>query len=130
MTIDEGLHGGAPKFRLAQLQDALLRDVRCIAGIRMHTQGLTVGQATQLFVEQGYQPLPVAQAEAKRGTTDPTYGYYTLGKLMILKLRKDWREKSGAKFTLQSFHDTFIRLGPLPLPLIRKAMLGESGQPL
>jgi uncharacterized protein (DUF885 family) len=96
----------------------------------MHTQGMTVEQATQLFVEQGFQPLPVAQAEAKRGTTDPTYGYYTLGKLMILKLRKDWREKTEAKFTLQSFHDTFIRLGPLPLPLIRRAMLGESGQAL
>ena len=65
---------------------------------------------------------------SKRGTSDPTYGYYTMGKLMILKLREDYRAKKGAEFSLQEFHDSFIRLGPLPLPLVRKAMLGETGQ--
>src|SRR5256886_12302410 len=64
-------------------------------------------------------PISVARAESKRGTTDPTYGYYTMGKLAILKLRDDYRAKKGAAFTLQEFHDSFIRLGPLPLPLIR-----------
>lgn len=130
MVADEGLHAGQPKYRLAQLQDALLRDVRCVVGIRMHTQGLTVEQATKLFTDEAFQPLPVAQSEAKRATTDPTYGYYTLGKLMILKLRQDWRALKGDAYTLQSFHDAFIRLGPLPLPLIRRAMLGESGRAL
>ena len=130
MVVEEGLHAGQPKYHLAQLQDALLRDVRCIVGIRMHTQGLTVEQATGLFEKEAFQPAPVAQAEAKRGTTDPTYGYYTLGKLMIQKLRKDWREKRGADASLKAFHDAFIRLGPLPLPLIRKAMLGASGRVL
>jgi uncharacterized protein (DUF885 family) len=96
----------------------------------MHTQGMTVDQARRMFVDQAFQPLPVAASEAKRGTSDPTYGYYTLGKLMILKLRKDWQAKVGSDFKLQTFHDTFIRLGPLPLPLIRKAMLGEAGRPL
>ena len=67
-------------------------------------------------------------AESKRGTSDPTYGYYTMGKLMILKLRDDYKAKMGEKYSLQGFHDTFISLGRLPLPLIRKAMLGESGQ--
>jgi uncharacterized protein (DUF885 family) len=130
MVIDEGLHAGDPKYRLAQLQDALLRDVRCIVGIRLHTQGMTVEQAEQLFVDRAFQPRPVARSEAKRGTSDPTYGYYTLGKLMILKLRKEWQAKAGSGATLQEFHDTFIRLGPLPLPLIRRAMLGESGRAL
>jgi uncharacterized protein (DUF885 family) len=130
MVIDEGFHADDPRYRLAQIQDALLRDVRFIAGIRMHTQGMTVAQAEALFMKDGYQPRPVARSESKRGTSDPTYGYYTMGKLMILKLREDVRAKAGASFSLQNFHDTFIKLGPLPLPLIRQAMLGQAGQVL
>jgi uncharacterized protein (DUF885 family) len=128
MVLDEGFHADDPRYRLAQLQDALLRDVRFIAGIRMHTKGMTVAGAEELFVKEGYQPRPVARSEAKRGTSDPTYGYYTMGKLMILKLRDDYKAKMGAEYSLQKFHDTFIRLGPLPMPLIRKAMLGETGE--
>jgi uncharacterized protein (DUF885 family) len=131
MVIDEGFHADDPRYRLAQIQDALLRDARFIAGIRMHTQGMTVAEAEEFFVKDGYQPRPVARSESKRGTSDPTYGYYTMGKLMILKLRADYQahqEKLGAPYSLQAFHDTFIRLGPLPLALIRKAMLGETGQ--
>ena len=130
MVIDEGFHASDPKYRLAQIQDALLRDVRFIAGIRMHTKGMTREQAEEMFVTDGYQPRPVAKSESKRGTSDPTYGYYTMGKLMILKLRDDYKarqDKASAAFSLQEFHDSFIRLGPLPLPLIRKAMLGETG---
>jgi uncharacterized protein (DUF885 family) len=128
MVIDEGFHADDPRYRLAQLQDALLRDVRFIVGIRMHTKGMTVAQAEDFFVKEGYQPRPVARSESKRGTSDPTYGYYTMGKLMILKLREDYKAKMGAQYSLQKFHDTFINLGPLPLPLIRKAMLGDVGQ--
>ena len=128
MVIDEGFHADNPRYRLAQIQDALLRDARFIAGIRMHTKGMTREQAEELFVKDGYQPRPVARSESKRGTNDPTYGYYTMGKLMILKLRDDYKTQKGAAFSLQEFHDSFIRLGPLPLPLIRKAMLGETGR--
>ena len=127
MMLDEGLHAGEPRYRLAQVQDALLRDVRFIVGIKMHTQGMTVEQARDLFVTDAYQPVSVAESEAKRGTADATYGYYTMGKLMILKLREDYRAKLGAAYSLKNFHDTFVRLGPLPLPLVRKAMLGETG---
>jgi uncharacterized protein (DUF885 family) len=127
MMIDEGFHGGDPKYRLAQLQDALLRNVRFIAGIRMHTQGMTVEDATKLFETQGHQPHAISVQEARRGAGDPLYGYYTMGKLMILKLRDDYRTRLGSAFTLQKFHDAFIQLGPLPLPLIRKAMLGDAG---
>ena len=130
MMLDEGSAGNDPKYRLAQLQDALLRDVRFIAGIRMHTGQMTIEQAQDMFEKQGFQVPPVALAEAKRGTSDATYGYYTLGKLMILKLRDDYKAKKGASFSLQDFHDTFLKLGPLPLPLIRRAMLGEQGDPL
>ena len=128
MVIDEGFHADDPRYRLAQLQDALLRDVRFIVGIRMHTAGMTVAEAEELFVREGYQPRPVARSESKRGTSDPTYGYYTMGKLMILKLREDYRRMKGERFSLQEFHDGFIKLGPLPLPLVRKAMLGETGR--
>jgi uncharacterized protein (DUF885 family) len=128
MMLDEGFHANEPAYRLAQLQDALLRNIRFIVGIKMHTQGMTVDQATALFETQGHQPHPVAVSEAKRGTSDALYGYYTMGKLAILKLREDYKRKMGAEYTLQKFHDAFIRLGPLPLPLIRKAMLGASGE--
>jgi uncharacterized protein (DUF885 family) len=128
MVIDEGFHADDPRYRLAQIQDALLRNARFIVGIRMHTKGMTMAQAEDYFVKEGYQPRPVAVSESKRGTSDPTYGYYTMGKLMILKLRDDYKAKMGAQYSLQKFHDTFIGLGPLPLPLIRKAMLGEVGQ--
>jgi uncharacterized protein (DUF885 family) len=128
MVLDEGWHKDDLRYRLAQIQDALLRDVRFIVGIKLHTQGMTIAQAEEMFVKEGYQPKPVARSETKRGTSDATYGYYTMGKLMILKLRDDYRAKLGPKFTLQDFHDTFIKLGPLPLPLIRKAMLGEPGK--
>ena len=126
MMIDEGFHADDPRYRLAQLQDALLRNVRFIVGIKLHTQEMTIEQATQLFEVQGHQPHPIAVLEAKRGAGDPMYGYYTMGKLMILKLREDYRKKAGAGYTLQKFHDEFIKLGPLPLPLIRKAMLGDA----
>jgi uncharacterized protein (DUF885 family) len=128
MVSDEGFHADDPKYRLAQIQDALLRDARFIVGIKMHTQGMSMADAEQFFMKEGYQPGPVAKSETKRGTSDATYGYYTMGKLMIVKLRDDYRAKTGAAFTLQAFHDTFIKLGPLPLPLIRKAMLGEAGK--
>jgi len=129
MVIDEGFHSDDPRYRLAQIQDALLRDARFIVGIRMHTNGMTLQEAEDFFVKEAYQPRPVARSESKRGTADPTYGYYTMGKLMILKLRDDYKAKLGTAYSLQAFHDTFIKLGPLPLPLIRKAMLGEAGQP-
>lgn len=129
MMLDEGLHADDPRYRLAQVQDALLRDVRFIVGIKMHTQGMTVEQAQDMFIKEAYQPEPVAESEAKRGTADATYGYYTMGKLMILKLRDDYKKKMGDAYSLKKFHDAFVRLGPLPVPLIRKAMLGETGTP-
>jgi uncharacterized protein (DUF885 family) len=128
MMIDEGFHADDPRYRLAQIQGALLRDARFIVGIRLHTRAMTVPQAQEFFVKEAYQPRPAAIGESKRGTSNPTYGYYTMGKLMILKLRNDYRTKMGAQYSLQHFHDAFISLGPLPLPLIRRAMLGDVGE--
>ena len=127
MMVDRGFRSTDRAYKLAQLQDALLRDVRAIVGIRMHTQGLTVEEATDLFVTLGHQPLTVARAEARRGAGDPLYGYYTLGKLAIRKLRDDYAAQRGTRYSLKEFHDRFLQLGPLPLPLVRDAMLGSRG---
>jgi uncharacterized protein (DUF885 family) len=130
MMLDEGYGGGDLRLRLGQLQDALLRDTRFIVGIEMHTGSMTLDQAKEFFVNQGYQPLATAEVEAKRGTSDPTYLVYTLGKLQIMKLREDYRKLHGDRFSLQEFHDEFMRQGPMPLKIIRKAMLGNDSPTL
>jgi uncharacterized protein (DUF885 family) len=143
MMLDEG-YAAAPAgataeqvrqarlIRLGQLQDALLRDARFVNSIKLHTgQGeaggtWTIEQAEDFFVKEGYQSRSVAEVETKRGTGDPTYLYYTLGKLEIMKLREDMKKKQGAAFTLQGFHDDFMRQGFAPVKVIRKAMLGDG----
>jgi uncharacterized protein (DUF885 family) len=126
MMLDEGYGNGDPKLRLGQLQDALLRNARYIAGIQMHTGKMTVDQARDFFVKEGYQVPPVADKEAKRGTSDPTYLVYTLGKLEILKLREDYKKMKGSQFTLQSFHDAFLAQGFPPVKIVRRALLGND----
>jgi uncharacterized protein (DUF885 family) len=126
MMLDEGYGNGDPKLRLGQLQDALLRDARFIAGIEMHTGKMTMEQAVEFFVKEGYQVRPVAEKEAKRGTSDPTYLVYTLGKLQILKLRADYKQMKGAQYTLQGFHDAFMAQGYPPIKIVRRALLGND----
>jgi len=127
MMVDEGLHGGDPKYRLAVLQAALMRACRYLVGIRMHTRGMTVEQVAMFFQENAYQTPHNAMVEALRGTGDPGYLRYQLGKLMILKLRDDVRIKQGAAFDLGKFHDAFLKQGAIPIKLIRRAMLGSDG---
>jgi uncharacterized protein (DUF885 family) len=126
MMLDEGYGNGDLKLRLGQLQDALLRDARFIAGIRMHTGDMTMEQAMDFFVQEGHQVRPTAEKEAKRGTSDPTYLVYTLGKLEILKLREDYKAMKGGKYTLQGFHDAFLQQGTPPVKIVRKALLGND----
>ena len=132
MMLDEGFQTpGADErtrklIRLGQLQDALLRNARFEVGIRMHTEGWTTGQAEAFFVKEGYQSPSVANMETKRGTSDATYLYYTLGKLEILKLRADVKARRGAAFNLQQFHDDFMRQGPVPIKIMRRAMLRDD----
>jgi uncharacterized protein (DUF885 family) len=95
-------------------------------GIEMHTGKMTLPQATQFFVKEGHQTTAVAEREAKRGTSDPTYLVYTLGKLEIMKLRADYKQKIGASFNLQQFHDAFIKQGMPPIPIVRRVMLGND----
>lgn len=126
MMLDEGYGDGDLKLRLGQLQDALLRNARFIVGIEMHTGKMTVPEATEFFVKEGFQVRPVAEKEAKRGTSDPTYLVYTLGKLEILKLREDYQKLKAGKYTLQGFHDAFLQQGFPPIKIVRRALLGND----
>jgi len=135
MMLDEGYGqpGAGAKdareaklIRLGQLQDALLRDARFVVGIKLHTGQMTLDQAREFFVKEGYQSAPIADVETKRGTSDPTYLYYTLGKLEIMKLRSDLEKKEGAKFSLEQFHNEFMKQGGAPIKIVRRAMLGDD----
>jgi uncharacterized protein (DUF885 family) len=117
-------------IRLGQLQDALLRDARFVVGIKMHTGQMTFDQAVDFFVSDGYQSHSVGEVETKRGTSDATYLYYTLGKLQIMKLRADLQQKEGAAFSLQDFHDSFMKQGGAPIKIVRKALLGDDSPTL
>jgi uncharacterized protein (DUF885 family) len=139
MMLDEGYgqpDAGAKdereaKFlRLGQLQDALLRNARFIVGIEMHTGKMSFDDAVAFFQKEGYQSKESAMVETKRGTSDPTYLYYTLGKLEIMKLRDDLKKKQGAAFSLQEFHDDFLRQGFPPIKIVRQALLGDDSPAL
>jgi uncharacterized protein (DUF885 family) len=126
MMLDEGYGKGDLKLRLGQLQDALLRDARYIVGLQMHTGQMTFDQGVEFFVKEGYQTRPIAEKETKRGTSDPTYLVYTLGKLEILKLREDYKKMKGARYTLGEFHDSFMKQGAAPIKIVRRALLGNE----
>ena len=124
MMIEHGFGGNDHRVQAMQLMEALLRNCRFLCAIRMHTQGMTLEEAKRFFMEQAYlEPLP-AEREAVRGTFDPMYLNYTLGKLQIMKLREDYRAQVGERFSLKDFHDKVLSFGSPPIPLVREAMLG------
>jgi uncharacterized protein (DUF885 family) len=139
MMLDEGY--GQPgagakdereaKFlRLGQLQDALLRNARFIVGIQMHSGKMSFDEAIAFFQKEGYQSKETATVETKRGAGDPTYLYYTLGKLEIMKLREDLKKKQGAAFSLEEFHNNFLKQGFPPIKIVREALLGDESPAL
>ena len=130
MMVEEGYGNGDPKIKLAQLSEALLRDCRYVVGIRIHAKGMTIEQGTRLFMDKGFSEREVAFEETRRGAYDPTYLYYTLGKLMIYKMREDYKKAKGSGYTPQGFHDEFVRQGGLPIPLMRRIMLPGDTAPL
>jgi uncharacterized protein (DUF885 family) len=136
MMYERGLGKGDSEKHIGQLNDALLRDVRLLSAIGLHTGGMTVAQSEKMFSTQAFQDPGNARQQAARGTFDPAYLNYTLGKLMIRKLRADWLAKtqSGAagagvddQARWHEFHDKFLSYGGPPLPLLRKELVGESG---
>jgi hypothetical protein len=128
MMWDAGLGNNEPEMHIGQLLEALLRNVRFVSAIEMHTGKMTVAESEKMFLEEGYQDAANARQQAARGTFDPAYLNYTMGKLMIRKLREDWTATRGGKQAWQAFHDEFLNYGGPPIPLVRKAMLpGDTG---
>lgn len=115
----------AAKYRMAQSNEALLRLARLYCAIELHCSGMTVDEATRFFVENAYYQEKPARSEAMRGTMDPGYGFYTLGKLQLLKLRSDWKAQEGARYTPQRFHDEVLRHGMPPIRMLREMMLQD-----
>jgi len=136
MMYERGLGKGDAEEHIGQLIEALLRDVRLLSSIGLHTHGMTVAQSEKMFKEQAFQDPGNARQQAARGTYDPAYLNYTLGKLMIRKLRTDWTAKHAGASTAaptdeqglwHDFHDQFLSFGGPPIPLLRKEMMGEEG---
>ncbi len=123
---EAGLGDGNPEVHIGQLSNALLRDCRFLSAIRLHTAGMTIAQSTQFFQSACFQDAGTAEQQARRGAYDPAYLNYTLGKLMIRKLRADWTATHGGREGWKAFHDAFLEYGGPPIPLVRQAMMGED----
>lgn len=125
MMFDAGLDGGTAETHIGQLGNALLRDVRFLVAIGLHTEGMSVQEAEAMFRDQAFQDPGNARQQAARGSYDPGYLSYTMGKLMIMQLREDWLATHAGPSALKTFHDTFLGYGGPPIPLVRAQMLGE-----
>lgn len=126
MMWEAGLNDGDPETHVGQISNALLRDCRFLSAIGLHANGMTQEQSFRMFVDQCYQDEGNARQQAARGTYDPAYLNYTLGKLMIRKLRTDWTATRGGRKAWKAFHDQLLSYGGPPIPLLRQAMMGEA----
>jgi uncharacterized protein (DUF885 family) len=117
MMWDAGLGHGDAETHIGQLHLGLLRNVRLLSAIGLHTGGMTVAESEAMFRDKA------------RGTFDPAYGNYTLGKLIIVKLRSDWTATRGGRSAWKDFHDKFLSYGAPPVPLVRRATLGDAAGP-
>jgi uncharacterized protein (DUF885 family) len=126
MMLEAGFGRGDSALKLGQLGEALVRLVRFVVGIRLHTDDWSVEQGVRFFREEAFLEEASARREAERGTFDPTYIVYSIGKLMLLKLRHDWQEEQHGKTTLRAFHDAFLAQGSAPFPALRRLMLDHG----
>jgi hypothetical protein len=125
MMWEAGLNAGDVETHIGQLSNALLRDCRYLSAIGMHARGMTQEQSRQMFVTQCYQDEGNARQQSARGTYDPAYLNYTMGKLMIRRLRTDWTARHGGRASWKAFHDQFLSFGGPPIPLVRQVMMDE-----
>ncbi|MCT2398893.1 DUF885 domain-containing protein [Novosphingobium mangrovi (ex Huang et al. 2023)] len=126
MMWEAGLGDGDPGVHVGQISNALLRDCRYLSAIGLHARGMTVEQSKRMFMDECYQDEGTADQQAARGTYDPAYLNYTLGKLMIRKLRADWTATRGDRKAWKEFHDQFLSYGGPPIPLVRQSMMHED----
>jgi hypothetical protein len=129
MMWEAGLGSGDPETHIGQILEALLRNVRFLSAIALHTGHMTVAESEELFREAAFLDPGNARQQAARGTFDPAYLNYTIGKLMIRQLRDDWSATRGGREAWPAFHDAFLALGAPPIPLVRAALLGPAGGP-
>ena len=130
LAWEAGLNRGDHETRIGQLLNALLRNVRYLSAIGLHTGRMTVEESERMFLAKAFQDPGNARQQAARGTFDPAYLNYTLGKLMIRKLRDDWTSTRGGRQGWREFHDRFLSYGGPPIPLVRRAMLGPGAWPV
>jgi uncharacterized protein (DUF885 family) len=126
MMVDEGFRRDDPAVRLGQLAEALIRLCRFVVGIRLHCEDMSVEQAVRFFRDEAFVEEASARREAERGTFDPSYIVYSAGKLMLLKLREDYKASAGSRYSLMHFHDTLLANGTVPFWLHRALMLGDT----
>jgi uncharacterized protein (DUF885 family) len=128
MMIEAGFGRKEYGIQLGQLAEALIRLARFVVCIKLHAEDMSVEQGVRFFREEAFMEEISARREAERGTFDPTYLVYSVGKLMLLKLRQDVKQQEGKNFSLRNFHDTLLANGTAPFWLHRQLMLGpESG---
>jgi uncharacterized protein (DUF885 family) len=127
MMVEAGFGRQDRGITLGQLVESLIRLARVIVCIKLHTEDMSVEQGVRFFRDEAFMEEASARREAERGTFDPTYLVYSIGKMMLLKLRKDYKEKQGKSFSLKTFHDTLLGQGTAPFWLHRQLMLGEEG---
>ena len=123
-----GVGGGTDETMIGQLSNALLRNCRFLSAIGMHTGSMTQAQSQAMFQQQCYQDEGSAKQQAARGTYDPAYLNYTMGKLMIRKLRDDWVASRGGQKAWKAFHDQFLSYGGPPIPLVRQQMMSGDAK--
>ena len=126
MMMEAGFRRGDAVLRLGQLSEALVRLARFVVAIRLHCEDLSVEQGMRFFRDEAFLEEATARREAERGTFDPSYLVYSLGKLMMLKLRHDYEEQLKGKFSLRTFHDAVLAQGTAPLWAHRRLMLNET----
>ncbi len=129
MMQEEGFQKQNPVVHLGQLAESLIRIARFVVAIRLHAEDLSVEQGVRFFRDEAFLEEGTARREAERGTFDPGYGSYTAGKLMMLKLREDYKAKVGDAFSLKAFHDAVLKNGVAPFPVHRQLMLGDGAGP-
>lgn len=128
MMWDAGLGSGDAEIHVGQISNALRRDCRFLSAILMHTGRMTVDESREMFVNECYQDEGNARQQAARGTYDPAYLNYTLGKLLIRRLREDWTASRGGREGWHDFHDQFLSYGGPPIPLVRQQMMGGEAE--
>jgi len=126
MMVEAGFRRGDVTIRLGQLAEALVRLARFVVAIRLHCEDLSVEQGMRFFRDEAFLEETTARREAERGTFDPTYLVYSLGKLMMLKLRRDYKEQQGGKYSLRAFHDAVLAQGSAPFWALRRLLLNET----